>query len=85
MDCRQHLAIARKRVKLDVSLPSVLHVLSVTPFEKIPLFQLFFDNHADSFFLTIDERECDSNAVIAAQVFSLGEASHDSKVGLGRQ
>ena len=35
------VAIARKRLKLDLSLHTMLQVLSVTPFEKIPLFQLF--------------------------------------------
>ena len=37
------VAIARKRLKLDLSLHTMLQVLSVTPFEKIPLFQLFSD------------------------------------------
>ena len=37
------VSIARKRLKLDLSLHTMLQVLSVTPFEKIPLFQLFFD------------------------------------------
>ena len=37
------VAIARKRLKLDLSLHTILQVLSVTPFEKIPLFQLFSD------------------------------------------
>ena len=35
------VAIARKRLKLDLSLHTMLQILSVTPFEKIPLFQLF--------------------------------------------
>ncbi len=35
------VAIARKRLKVELSL--MLQVLSVTPFEKIPLFQLFSD------------------------------------------
>jgi hypothetical protein len=37
------VAIARKRLKLEFSLHTMLQVLSVTPFEKIPLFQLFSD------------------------------------------
>jgi hypothetical protein len=37
------VAISRKRLNLDLSLHSMLQVLSVTPFEKIPLFQLFSD------------------------------------------
>ena len=37
------VAIVRKRLKLDLSLHTMLQVLSVTPFEKIPLFQLFSD------------------------------------------
>ncbi len=42
------VAIVRKRLKLDLSLHTMLQVLSVTPFEKIPLFQLFSDVEADS-------------------------------------
>jgi hypothetical protein len=37
------VAIVRKRLKLDLSLHAMLQVLSVTPFEKIPLIQLFSD------------------------------------------
>jgi len=37
------VAIARKRLNVDLSLHTMLQVLSVTPFEKIPLFQLFSD------------------------------------------
>jgi hypothetical protein len=37
------VAIVRKRLKLQVSLHTMLQVLSVTPFEKIPLIQLFSD------------------------------------------
>ena len=37
------VAIVRKQLKLDLSLHTMLQVLSVTPFEKIPLFQLFSD------------------------------------------
>lgn len=37
------VAIARKRLNLDLSLHTMLQVLSVTPFEKIPLFQLLSD------------------------------------------
>ena len=41
------VAIVRKRLKLDLSLHTMLQVLSVTPFEKIPLFQLFSDIEED--------------------------------------
>jgi hypothetical protein len=37
------VAIARKRLNLDLSLHSMLQILSVTPFEKVPLHQLFTD------------------------------------------
>jgi Domain of unknown function (DUF4372)/Transposase DDE domain len=37
------VAIVRKRLKLDLSLHTMLQILSVTPFEKIPLIQLFSD------------------------------------------
>lgn len=42
------VAIVRKRLKLDLSLHTMLQVLSVTPFEKIPLFQLFSAVEDDS-------------------------------------
>ena len=35
------VSIVRKRFKLDLSVHTMLQVLSVTPFEKIPLIQLF--------------------------------------------
>lgn len=41
------VAIARKRLNVDLSLHTMLQVLSVTPFEKIPLFQLFSDTAED--------------------------------------
>ena len=41
------VAIVRKRLKLDLSLHTMLQVLSVTPFEKIPLIQLFSDIEED--------------------------------------
>jgi hypothetical protein len=41
------VAIARKRLNVDLSLHSMLQVLSVTPFEKIPLFQLFSNTDED--------------------------------------
>jgi hypothetical protein len=41
------VAIARKRLNADLSLHTMLQVLSVTPFEKIPLFQLFSDTAED--------------------------------------
>jgi hypothetical protein len=37
------VAIARKRLNVELSLHTMLQILSVTPFEKIPLFQLFSD------------------------------------------
>jgi len=37
------VAIARKRLNLSLSLHGMLQILSVTPFERIPLFQLFTD------------------------------------------
>jgi len=37
------VAIVRKGLKLNLSLHTMLQVLSVTPFEKIPLIQLFSD------------------------------------------
>jgi transposase len=37
------VAIVRKRLELHLSSHTMLQVLSVTPFEKIPLFQLFSD------------------------------------------
>lgn len=41
------VAIVKKRLQLDLSLHSMLQILSVTPFEKIPLFQLFSDAPVD--------------------------------------
>jgi hypothetical protein len=41
------VAIARKRLKVELSLHTMLQVLSVTPFEKIPLFQLLSDAAED--------------------------------------
>jgi hypothetical protein len=37
------VAIIRKRLDLQFSLHSMLQILSVTPFEKVPLFQLLTD------------------------------------------
>jgi len=37
------VAIVRKRLNLDLSLHAILQILSVTPFEKTPLFQLLSD------------------------------------------
>jgi hypothetical protein len=39
----RHRAIVRTRLKLELSLHTMLQVLSVPPFEKIPLIQLFSD------------------------------------------
>ena len=36
-------AIVKKRLNLDLSLHSMLQILSVTPFEKVPLLQLLTD------------------------------------------
>lgn len=36
-------AIVKKRMKLDLSLHSMLQILSVTPFEKTPMLQLLTD------------------------------------------
>ena len=33
----------RKRLNLDLSLHAMLQILSITPFEKIPMIQLFSD------------------------------------------
>jgi hypothetical protein len=41
------VAIIKKRLNLDLSLHAMLQILSITPFEKIPLFQLFSDAAAD--------------------------------------
>jgi hypothetical protein len=41
------VAIVKKRLQLDLSLHSMLQILSVTPFEKIPLLQLFSDPPVD--------------------------------------
>ena len=38
------VAIIRKRLNLDLSLHAMLQILSVTPFEKTPMFQLFTDS-----------------------------------------
>jgi hypothetical protein len=38
------VAIVKKRLSLDLSLHSMLQILSVTPFEKVPLLQLLTDS-----------------------------------------
>jgi hypothetical protein len=38
------VAIVKKRLQLDLSLYNMLQILSVNPFEKIPLYQLFSPN-----------------------------------------
>jgi len=38
------VAIVRKRLNLDLSLHAMLQILSVTPFEKVPMFQLLTDS-----------------------------------------
>jgi len=40
------VAIMRKRLNLDLSLHAILQILSVTPFEKTPLFQLLSEPQA---------------------------------------
>jgi hypothetical protein len=42
------VAIVRKRLKLDLSLHSMLQILSVTPFETVPLLQLLTDVAANT-------------------------------------
>ena len=42
------VAIIRKQLGLDVSLYSMLQIVSVTPFENLPLIQLFTDSQLDS-------------------------------------
>jgi len=37
------LAIVKKRLNLDLSLPAMLQILSVTSFEKVPVAQLLSD------------------------------------------
>jgi transposase len=41
------VAIIRKRLNIDLSLHAMLQILSVTPFEKTPLFQLFSEATPD--------------------------------------
>ena len=41
------VAIVRKRLDLPLSLHSMLQILSVTPFEKVPLSQLLIDSVDD--------------------------------------
>lgn len=41
------VAIVKKRLNLDLSLHSMLQILSVTPFEKVPLLQLLTDTAPD--------------------------------------
>ena len=41
------VAIVKKRLGLDLSLHSMLQILSITPFEKIPLIQILTDTVLD--------------------------------------
>lgn len=50
------VAIVRKRLNLDLSLHAMLQILSVTPFEKIPLFQLFSEAAPDEKTLNTDNQ-----------------------------
>ena len=43
------VAIVKKRMKLDLSLYTILQILSVTLFEKIPLYQAFSDQNYKQF------------------------------------
>lgn len=43
------VAIARKRLKVELSLHEMLQILSITPFEKTPLFQLLTQSTNQSF------------------------------------
>ena len=43
------VAIARKRLGLEVSLYQILQILSVTPFDNAPLFQLLTESQHDLF------------------------------------
>ena len=38
------VAIVRKRLKIELSLHAMLQILIVTPFEKVPMFQLLTDS-----------------------------------------
>ena len=44
------VAIIRKRLNLELSLHEMLQILSVTPFEKTPLFQLLTESTTDENF-----------------------------------
>ena len=52
------VAIVRKRLDLKCSLHSMLQVLSVTPFEKIPLIPLLTD------MAPVEETTADANQLI---------------------
>lgn len=41
------VAIAKKRLGLELSLHSMLQILSVAPFEKVPLIQILTDTESD--------------------------------------
>ena len=41
------VAIVRKRLNLPLSLHSMLQILSISPFEKTPLYQLLINSPAD--------------------------------------
>jgi hypothetical protein len=50
------VAIIRKRLQLPLSLHAMLQILSVTPFEKAPLFQLFSEAAPDEDALNTDNQ-----------------------------
>ncbi len=50
------VAIVRKRLRLDLSLHTMLQVLSVTPFENIPLIHLLSDTEANLNMTREDDR-----------------------------
>jgi IS4 transposase len=51
------VAIVRKRLNLDLSLHAMLQILSVTPFEKTSLFQLFFSDVQTLYDTSEDDRQ----------------------------
>ena len=50
------VAILKKRLGLEQSLYEILQILSITPFEKTPILQLFSSSELESFQQT-DEKQ----------------------------
>ena len=50
------IAIVRKRLAIDASLYTILQILSVTPFEKVPIYQLFPPSE-DTTKITLDSNQ----------------------------